>query len=328
MAGFVDSFSATYNTTNTTVLHQAIDVFHPSKLPITVSLAEEFAVFDHWYAGVPGPTFPNRYFLMSATSNGNYNNGLGTILSGLPQKSLFQSVEDAGLSWKNYFGQVPTSIAFKDVRNIKDILTKLKSMDSFYSDAKKGTLPNFAQIDPILFSLPGTLLKNIYEALRNGPQWNSTALIITYDEHGGFYDHVPPPQTGVPSPDDISANSTFFRFDRLGVRVPTIVVSPWVAKSRVVKNPTGAYASSYFEHSSVAATVKKLFNLPSYLTKRDAWAAPFDFLFAELSAPRSDAPAKLPDAPYIDLAMEVLDIENEFEELFQVFNAITTGTGI
>ncbi|KAJ1540150.1 hypothetical protein HK405_011860, partial [Cladochytrium tenue] len=337
MSGFVDQAVEAWNTTNATILHEVIDGFAASQLPVTVALAEEFAVFDHWYAGVPGPTFPNRLFLMSATSNGSYYNNAEAILSGYPQKSIFQNVEDNGYTWKNYYGQVPTSLIFKDVRNVADILEKLRPMSSFYSDAAAGTLPTFSMIDPILFSLPGVagndnhpphdiargelLVKNIYEALRNGPQWNQTLFIYTYDEHGGFHDHVAPPDQGVPSPDSASESSSVFRFDRLGVRVPTIMVSPWIKKGRVVSEPS----SSHFEHSSLSATLVKYLGLNSTLTKRDAWAATFDFLFDELSSPRTDCPSSLPSAPTITLSDELADIENEFEEIFNVFSSLLEG---
>jgi phospholipase C len=108
------------------------------------------------------------------------------------------------------------------------------------------------------------------------PAWNETALLITYDEHGGFYDHVPPP-TNVPTPDEASEKSSSgFKFDRLGVRVPTILVSPWVEKGGVVSY---GQSGEIFEHSSIAATIRKMFGLDNFLTMRDAWAATFDYVF-------------------------------------------------
>jgi phospholipase C len=119
-------------------------------------------------------------------------------------------------------------------------------------------------------------LKQVYNAVRSSPAWNETALLIIYDEHGGFYDHIPPP-TNVPIPDDNSALSkSGFKFDRLGVRVPAILISPWVKKGSVVSSGKNG---EIFEHSSVAATIKKMFGLDDFLTKRDAWAATFDHIF-------------------------------------------------
>ena len=121
-------------------------------------------------------------------------------------------------------------------------------------------------------------MKSVYNAVRSSPAWNETALLIVYDEHGGFYDHVPPP-TNVPIPDDASARSTSgFKFDRLGVRVPAIIVSPWVKRGFTVSYGQNG---DIFEHSSIPATLKKIFGLEKFLTRRDEWAATFDHIFDE-----------------------------------------------
>ncbi|CAA0833501.1 Non-specific phospholipase C2 [Striga hermonthica] len=140
-------------------------------------------------------------------------------------------------------------------------------------------------------------VKEVYEALRSGPQWNETLLVITYDEHGGFYDHVPTPNVGVPSPDGIVGPDPFyFKFDRLGVRVPTIAVSAWINKGTVVHGPNGSPTpTSEYEHSSIPATVRKIFNLTSPpLTKREEWAGTFDSILNILKEPRTDCPEQLP----------------------------------
>lgn len=186
--------------------------------------------------------------------------------------------------------------------------------NTFKDHAERGTLPNYAVIEQHFFDTKGSpanddhpshdvsegqkLIKEIYETLRASPQWNESALIITYDEHGGFYDHVPTPVKGVPSPDGIVGPAPFyFNFDRLGIRVPTILISPWIEKGTVIHEPDGPTPTSQFEHSSVPATVKKLFNLSSgHLTKRDAWAGSFEKYFTMRDSPRTDCPEKLPDA--------------------------------
>jgi len=124
-------------------------------------------------------------------------------------------------------------------------------------------------------------------------------LIITYDEHGGYYDHVPPPVQGVPNPDGkIGAG---IKFDRLGVRVPTIMISPWIKKGSVVHDPDGPFPSSKYEHSSVAATLKKLFSLKKFLTKRDEWAGTFEHVWMELDEPRKDCPRTLTEPTWHSL---------------------------
>ena len=142
---------------------------------------------------------------------------------------------------------------------------------------------------------------------RAGPGWNHTAFIMTWDDPGGFFDHVPPPMAA-PPPDHQPACfclengertcEGFGPYSRLGSRVPVLVVSPWVPKGSVVSTPrTKPSPTSLFDGTSVVATVKRLFDLPSFLTRRDAWAAPFDWLFEDLDEPRTDAPMHLPSAP-------------------------------
>ncbi|KAJ3102990.1 hypothetical protein HDU97_010428 [Phlyctochytrium planicorne] len=343
MSGFIDIAEKEWNTSDPTILRQVMDGYNPRDIPITATLASEYAVFDRWFSSMPGPTYPNRLFLYSATSNGRIDNDKLTTLKGYPQKSIFGALDQAKITWKNYFGLVPTSIMLKDTRNIPDILTKLKPMSSFYEDARKGRLPSFSFIDPILFEIPGfkandnhpphnvaygeLLVKNVYEAVRQSPQWNSTLLLITYDENGGFWDHVPPPSKDIPIPDDASAANPTFKFDRLGARVPTIAISPWVQRGRVVTKPNGPTPNSEFEHSSVSATLKKLFNLPSFLSKRDAWAGSFEFLFDEVKEARTDCVWELPEAPGVAAEEksgegEDDDSVEEYEAFVQVFKGM------
>ncbi|KAJ3102991.1 hypothetical protein HDU97_010429 [Phlyctochytrium planicorne] len=342
MAGFVDVMEGTWNTSDPNLLRQVMDGYNPKDIPITATLASEYAVFDRWFSSLPGPTFPNRLFLYSATSNGEIGNDKFQTLKGFPQKSIFGALDQAKVSWKNYFGIVPTSIMVRDARASTNVLTKLRPMSSFYDDARKGNLPSFSFIDPILFDMPGfqandnhpphnfangeQLIKNVYEAVRQSPQWNSTLLLITYDENGGFWDHVPPPSKDIPAPDDISANSKEFRFDRLGPRVPTIAISPWVQRGRVISKPNGPTPSSEFEHSSVSGTLKNIFGLPNFLTKRDAWAGTFDFLFDEVQAARTDCPWSLPDAPsttHVPGQEEDDDSVEEYEAFVDAFKGIS-----
>ncbi|KAJ6755014.1 NON-SPECIFIC PHOSPHOLIPASE C2 [Salix purpurea] len=183
---------------------------------------------------------------------------------------------------------------------------------SFKKDAKKGKLPGYVVIEQRYTDLKTApanddhpshdvyqgqmLVKEVYETLRASPQWSETLLVITYDEHGGFYDHVATPVSGVPSPDGIVGPEPFlFKFDRLGVRVPSIMVSPWIEKGTVVHGPNGSpFPTSEYEHSSIPATVKKLFNMTTFLTKRDEWAGTFEGIVQTRKEPRTDCPERLP----------------------------------
>ena len=119
-------------------------------------------------------------------------------------------------------------------------------------------------------------------------------------EHGGFYDHAPTPLNDVPNPDGLISESPYFLFDRLGVRVPTIMISPWIPKGLVVSEPLegqGPEPSSRYEHSSVPATVRRLFNITESLTRREAWAATFEHILS-LPVARTDCPLTMPEVPF------------------------------
>ncbi|CAJ1948674.1 unnamed protein product [Sphenostylis stenocarpa] len=283
--------------------------YKPDQLPVFKELVKEFAVCDRWFASVPGPTQPNRLYVHSATSYGLTTQDTTKLLGGLPQKTLFDSLDENGFSFGIYYQSVPSTLFYRSLRKVKYI-DNFHFFDSkFKKHCEKGKLPNYVVIEQRYFDLlskPANddhpshdvgegqrFVKQVYEALRASPQWNETLFVITYDEHGGFYDHVPTPVDGVPRPDDIAGPEPFkFQFDRLGVRVPTIIISPWIEAGKVLHEPSGPFETSQYEHSSIPATVKKILNLPEFLTKRDAWAGTFENLLS-LSTPRTDCPVKL-----------------------------------
>ncbi|KAL6010099.1 Phosphatidylglycerol/phosphatidylinositol transfer protein [Asimina triloba] len=226
---------------------------------------------------------------------------------GYPQRTIFENLDAEGLSFGIYYQNIPATLFYRNLRKLK-YLPKFHSYDlAFKNHAQHGKLPNYVVVEQRYMDSKLTPANDdhpshdvyqgrLYETLRASPQWNQTLLVITYDEHGGFYDHVPTPSRNVPSPDDIVGPEPFlFKFDRLGVRVPTILVSPWIEKGTVVHGPNGSPSpSSEYEHSSIPATVKKLFNLSSpFLTKRDAWAGTFEGVLTR-TEPRTDCPEKLP----------------------------------
>jgi phospholipase C len=280
--------------------------FAPARLPAINALADAFCLCDAWYSEVPGPTQPNRLYLHMGTSAGYVHNVWQRLFD---NRTIYNSLEEAGKTWATYDFDLNE---VKQLSQANGDVSRFKRFSSFAADAEAGALPNYTFILPAFFNadVPSNdqhaphdvrygdhLIADVYEALvRNAAAWKKTALIVTYDEHGGFYDHVVPP-AGVPNPDGINSpppqdNAAWvphFAFDRLGFRVPAVIASPWVKKGKV--------DSTRYQHTSVLATLKKLFGLGSFLTKRDASAAPFDHLFGELSAPRTDSPATLPRPP-------------------------------
>lgn len=287
--------------------------FRPEAVPVYATLVREFAVFDRWFSSIPGPTQPNRLFVYSATSHGSTSHVKKQLAKGYPQKTIFDSLHENKISFGIYFANIPSTLFYRNLRKLKYIFKFHQYNLKFKKDARKGKLPSLTVIEPRYFDLKGIpanddhpshdvadgqkLVKEVYETLRASPQWNETLLVITYDEHGGFYDHVKTPFLNVPNPDGNTGPAPFFfKFDRLGVRVPTIMVSPWIKKGTVVSGPKGPAPDSEFEHSSIPATIKKIFNLSSnFLTHRDAWAGTFEGVFGELTSPRTDCPETLPD---------------------------------
>eukprot|EP00940_MAST-03C_sp_MAST-3C-sp2_P001310 g1310.t1 len=267
-----------------------MNMFTEDKLPIISTLAREYAIFDRFFASVPGPTFPNRLFCLSGTSAGLtdtsvFQNGSLKLFS---QRTIFDQFADANLDWRLYFHDFPWEIILDRLLLPKN-LVRLKMMAKFHEDAKRGTLPAFSWINPRLFidvlsgegsndqhpdhdvRLGEKLIKDVYEC-----------------------DSVPAPGDNIPSyPDD-------FDFTRGGIRIPTLLVSPWIRRNTVISDPTPAQKpsnDSVFELTSIPATMKKMFGLDAHLSNRSAWAATFESFIEDLAEPRTDCIEKLPDVP-------------------------------
>lgn len=273
-----------------------MNCFGSGKLPALGGLAQAFAICDQWYSSIPGPTLPNRWYTHCATSGGYVGGSLQ--LSALTPIQWLMSIH--GLTWKVYYGDIPHALT---LTRLWDAKANFVAYDRFAKDAAAGTLPNYSFIEPRYFLFPTDehpphdvaagegLIAEIYNALRSSPQWNRCMFIVTYDEHGGTYDHVPPPQAtspdGLVGYDDDGGAWLGFDGTRYGVRVPAIVVSPYV--------PAGTIASTLFDHTSIARTIEERFNLPP-LTARDKAANSLSSI-ASLSAPRTDAPLTMTPPP-------------------------------
>ena len=304
MTGFIKEYSRK---------QRIMDSFPPHKVPALTTLAEEFAVMNRYYCSVPGQTVPNRLYFFSATSDGSTNDDDVRIALGYPQRCIFQQIDESSLNqtWSVYFNDLPSVFYLKYPRRHPE---KLHKFDKFYTDIAAGNISNLVFLEPRYnnheeLGLPSQdqeaphnvgqgdrFIKEVYEAIRASPVWNKTLFIVTYDEHGGFFDHVPPP-TDSPSPDGVASKDSTppgFNFDRLGVRVPTLLISPWITKGLRIGEPE----SAHYEHSSFSATLLKLL-IPdmTFLTNRDAWAAPYDWVVNTESSPRTDCIEKLPLAP-------------------------------
>lgn len=260
-----------------------------AQLPIHHALADSFAVCDDYFCSVLGPTWPNRFYLHAGTSNGMQGNNPAFGLV-----SIWDSLASKGLTGVNFHHGTPWAGAGYG-RSLG-----MENMDAFKARAREGTLPNFSIIDPEYFGnlanddhpsngdvpLAQALIADVYDTLRNSPQWNRCMFIVTYDEHGGFFDHVPPPLADDPDPN----------FRRMGFRVPTLVAGPYVSAGKAVHTT--------LEHCSVQKTLVQRFGLTP-LTSRVAAA---NSLASVLDAERVKAkmPRRAPVLPKLDVAVSRL----------------------
>jgi phospholipase C len=216
-------------------------------------------------------------------------------------KTIFTALGDY-VSWKIYFHDVPQSMTLSE---LWPKLDHFHFFEQFLADAKAGALPNYSFIEPRYFAdaaLPSDqhpphdvtlgeqLIAAVYNAVRAGPGWAKTMLIITYDEHGGNYDHVAPP----PAPPPSSTITLPFNFDRYGIRVPAVLVSPYIPP-RTKFRATGELP---FDHTSIIATLRERFPTTPKLTARDA-AAPTLSAVLSLPGPTNNGPLTVTALPYV-----------------------------
>ena len=297
MMGFVAEQELAFNTTNRTRAAEVITFYNEKDIPTIAAMSENYVVFDRWFCSVPGPTDPNRAYITSGTSYGHGQNDNDFNIHALPQKSIFQQLSENNITWKNYFNSsFPPDAEFYNWTFTSGAnVTNVIPLDQFFKDAAAGNLPQFVYINPECCSVQSfhppssmtdgqTFLKQIYEALRNSPQWDELLYIVSFDEAGGYADHVPPP-TNVPPGDNLTYTETApdgknvtFDFTRLGVRVPTWLISPWVGKGIVEHE--GQNSGGTYSHTSIIHFVENLFGLEP-LTPRVADSATFEHLILD-----------------------------------------------
>lgn len=247
--------------------------FKPEKLPVLTTLATEFAVFNRWFASVPGPTLCNRAFAHYGSSFGHVDQSV--FYTNVDFKSVYQRLQDAGRTAKIYYYDQASS-TLEIVNLLQHQPQFFGSFQQFLDDCQHGSLPDYSFVEPNYVDHEGEsgaiiasdqhpdhhvgegerFIATVYNAIRQQPAlWKSTALLVVYDEHGGIHDHVPPPDCtpdGFVAQPDATGTGAPFRFDRLGVRVPAVLISPWIPKGTVVDG-------RIFEHASIPATVTKQF---------------------------------------------------------------------
>jgi phospholipase C len=319
VADYISAFTAEIGRQPSYAEYAQIMTGHaPAQVPVTSALARGFATFDHWFCEVPSQTFANRSFFHAGSSSGYVVNMMPPSSFPLHNtaETIFERLERQGLSWRVYCDP-PSRLSLTGIIHAPRLRpyfgTHFVSTDEFLQDAADGTLPAYSFIEPNLLyghndmhpafdalfhgsnvdppsSLLGgeALLAKIYNAIRSaasprGSNALNTLFVVTFDEHGGTYDHVPPPAAPPPYPASAPGQLNF-GFDRSGVRIPAIAVSAWIPDRTVV--------TSQYRSTSVIATLRRRWQLGSPLTARDAIAADLAPVLS-LQAPRD--PADWPD---------------------------------
>jgi phospholipase C len=279
-----------------TMATQIMGMYTSELLPVLSGLARGYAVCDRWFAPVPTMTMPNRAFALAATSQGHLDDHVKIFTC----PSIFGRLSKKGLDWAIYgYNRDPlTRHDFPDTQHADE--SHFGHFRDFEDRASNGKLPPFTFLEPSWDAAGNSqhpnydvaageqLIHDVYYALRNGPKWNATLLVITYDENGGTYDHVPPPNNATP-PADGTVGELGFDFTRFGARVPAVLISPWVKQGSVYR-PDGPV-----DHTSVLRTVHDRWNTQP-LTARDAAAASLADVLS-LTEPRTDDPLNGVEVP-------------------------------
>lgn len=317
MKGFLQDYYSRYM-----LDWQGLDIlwaYSRTQLPGINKLAGQYGVSDHWYCSVPTQTNPNRAFSLCGTSLGRENNQSITAIEQFKIPTVFNALAGAGKNWGLYFtdtwqkGKCYTEYTFPYISKVS-ASGETGSLQKFYDRAKAGTLPDFTYLEPkwgagkgVAFRqgtdfhpptsvLPGDeFLVKVYNALRGSPQWKETLFIVTFDEHGGTYDHVGS-KWGAINPDGKKGKSGF-DFNLFGVRVPTLLISPFVKPSTVFRAP--AESKYPFDHTSFIKTL---------------------LLWAGVDLGTVDFGKRMPQSPTFEGALSQ-DIVNQGREISQILKA-------
>jgi phospholipase C len=275
----------------------AMGYYEATDMPLTFGLARTFPVCDRWFCSVLAQTLPNRRYLLAGTSLGLIDDSLTRQLP--PNGTILDQFNRHGISWRNYYSNTPSIYCWFGLLGQGAIDENVVPVEAFFTDCEKGTLPSFSLVDPN-FSTSSeenpqdvqdgdVFLSRVVNAVIASPSWSRTLLVWTYDEHGGYYDHVPPPPAPEPDevPPDLVPSDVPGQFNRFGFRVPTGVVSPYARPDYV--------SHTVCDHTSVLKLCERKWNLPA-LTRRDAAAN--DFLdMVDFTAPPAFASSVRLPAP-------------------------------
>lgn len=296
--GYVTNFAQHYPSSDAGQRAQIMGYYSKGSLPVIHTLAENFLVCDHWFSSLPGPTWPNRFFAHTGTCMGHVKMPSGLYVKNeycFDQNTIYDCLDAKKITWSIYQHGMPQCLI---LTHLWDKFLHFHRMEQFFLDAKAPaeSFPAYSFIEPSYGGAdendqhPPTdirrgehLIAQVYNALRSNQKlWESTLFILLYDEHGGFYDHLVPPRAVPPD-----SNTKEYSFDQYGIRVPAVLISPWVKKGLL---------STVFDHTSLLKYLIDMWGLPNTLGQRVAAAQTFAASLGELPAPRTDTP------PAFDLA--------------------------
>jgi len=331
--GFVDNYAKVVPTHPEFIMHY----FNASDVPVYDHLAGQFCICDRWFCPIPGPTQPNRAYGLAGTSDSlkvNFTPKQLLTGSGFAGRTIFEMLPDT-VSWRCYSHDISGLRFFKKFRAA--LVPQIDKIDKFFQHAQSGTLANVSWIDPDfgIAVYPGppnddhpphdtrhsqNLVSRVYNALLASPNWSKTLLIVVYDEHGGFYDHVSPRQF---TPADSDPE-----FAKYGVRVPAFLISPWVGNQVAYGSTTHGLQPEQvlFDHTSILRTILRRFCTPTggavpSMTARVDAANDLGALLTE-QQPRTDCTAA-PLIPNVPVSLkDTFLMEADNSELQDSLNAM------
>ncbi|KAF7299013.1 Phosphatidylglycerol specific phospholipase C [Mycena indigotica] len=316
--GFVNKQTISYPSIGSSLAAaQVMGYYSESEIPTIADIVDSFTTFNYWFSCIPGPTNPNRACATSGTSAGHGSNDASFTVAGLTQNNIFQTATAHNISWINYDGTngafAPDALFYASVK--AHSTANIVPIENFFQDAFLGLLPQLSYLNPSCcgvntnsmhpdgnVSYGQVFTKQVVDAVRQGPHWNDTLILLTMDESGGFHDHVPSP-LAVPT-DNLSYTETksgqtyTFHFDRLGGRIPTFLISAYSPKGHIENmgtNPKTGGVEAY-SATSVLKTLGLLWDLDD-LTPRVSNSPTFDHLIGPTM--RTDVPLILtPPLPF------------------------------
>lgn len=303
MDGFVQQHQEDHG--GNTALREPMKYMTRANQPISWALADAYTTCDRWFCSVMGPTLPNRAYWMAGTSFGQNVNGdvIDEFAKGVPVPTIFNRLEEAGVDWCYYFGSISVVSFQSDLKSgpfqldlgendgtgrVRRFGDERVSAGGFFKDAAEGNLPSVVYIDPAfglnddhppVHPIRGQeLVASVYTALAKSPIWENCLLVVTYDEHGGYADHVPPPTTT----DDTLAQFGVEGFEQLGFRVPAWVIGPYAKQ--------GYVSSVQYDHTSALKHLQNHFGLEGLTARMEAATDLMDCIDLERLAAFDPAP--------------------------------------